>query len=103
MPHASAPLPMNFFPTGHQVPVNINITAPINIYNNTFHQTGQVTNNLDTKTSSTSSSGADSKTDGDTPSLEYLEDSDVPSAPSADREKTDDSASVEGGVQEQKE
>jgi hypothetical protein len=55
IPHASAPLLTNFFPTGHQVPVNINITAPINIYNNTFHQTGQVTNNLDTKTSNSSS------------------------------------------------
>lgn len=102
MPHGSAPLPMNFFATGHQVPVSINITAPINIYNNTFHQSGQVTNNLDTKTSNSSSS-ADSKPDEDTPSFEYLGDSGVPSAPSADRERTDDSASVEGGGQEREE
>jgi hypothetical protein len=93
---------MNFFATGHQVPVSINITAPINIYNNTFHQSGQVTNNLDTKTSNSSSS-ADSKPDEDTPSFEYLGDSGVPSAPSADRERTDDSASVEGGGQEREE
>ena len=107
MPYAST-LPNNFHANGQFPPVagtTINITAPININNNTFHQNGPIQNNLQTNPGpwSVGSRDAEPATNGDPPSIEYLGDSDLPQTPdlpqppSSNNVEADNAASVEGG------